>query len=126
MLLRRLTAMRGAALTPATRRCICSSPALLDKSKPGAASVKDGARPAYQPPAPAPPELPASEQREWRDLQRRAEERSQEVYFHPDVRRKPQPDFDGDRNPATGEIGGPKNDPLRHGDYSYNGRVTDF
>ena len=67
-----------------------------------------------------------SEQREWRNLQKKAEERSQEVYFHPDVRRKPQPDFEGDRNPVTGEIGGPKNDPLRHGDYSYNGRVTDF
>ncbi|AET40671.1 Sdh8p Ecym_6291 [Eremothecium cymbalariae DBVPG len=36
------------------------------------------------------------------------------------------PEFEGDVNPKTGEIGGPKQDPLRHGDYSYNGRVTDF
>ncbi|OAA56156.1 hypothetical protein SPI_07767 [Niveomyces insectorum RCEF 264] len=39
------------------------------------------------------------------------------------------PEFEGDRNPKTGEVGGPKNEPLRwgsDGDWSYNGRVTDF
>lgn len=36
------------------------------------------------------------------------------------------PEFVGDTNPKTGEVGGPKQDPLRHGDYSFNGRVTDF
>lgn len=49
--------------------------------------------------------------------------------LHPDVRRGVKPDFEGDRNPKTGEIGGPKNEPLRWGgevDWSYNGRVTDF
>lgn len=49
--------------------------------------------------------------------------------LHPDVRRGAKPEFEGDRNPKTGEIGGPKNEPLRWGgqvDWSYNGRVTDF
>lgn len=49
--------------------------------------------------------------------------------LHPDVRRGARPEFDGERNPQTGEIGGPKNEPLRWGggvDWSYNGRVTDF
>lgn len=49
--------------------------------------------------------------------------------LHPDVRRGAQPEFEGERNPKTGEIGGPKNEPLRWGgeaDWSYNGRVTDF
>ena len=49
--------------------------------------------------------------------------------LHPDVRRGVKPEFEGDRNPKTGEIGGPKNEPLRWGgdvDWSYNGRVTDF
>ncbi|KAL8937156.1 MAG: hypothetical protein Q9216_004569 [Gyalolechia sp. 2 TL-2023] len=49
--------------------------------------------------------------------------------LHPDVRRGATPEFDGDRNPQTGEVGGPKNEPLRWGgavDWSYNGRVTDF
>lgn len=36
------------------------------------------------------------------------------------------PEFEGDRNPETGEVGGPKQDPLRHNDWSFNGRVTDF
>ncbi|ODV96922.1 hypothetical protein PACTADRAFT_48710 [Pachysolen tannophilus NRRL Y-2460] len=36
------------------------------------------------------------------------------------------PEFQGETNPATGEVGGPKQEPLRHGDWAYNGRVTDF
>ncbi|KAM4066796.1 hypothetical protein HRG_000818 [Hirsutella rhossiliensis] len=39
------------------------------------------------------------------------------------------PEFSGHVNPKTGEVGGPKNEPLRWGvagDWSYNGRVTDF
>jgi hypothetical protein len=52
--------------------------------------------------------------------------------LHPDIRRGAKPEFEGDRNPVTGEVGGPKNEPLRwgstgaKGDWSYNGRVTDF
>ncbi|MCJ1472031.1 putative mitochondrial protein, conserved [Lambiella insularis] len=49
--------------------------------------------------------------------------------LHPDIRRGAQPEFEGERNPKTGEVGGPKNEPLRWGgnvDWSYNGRVTDF
>lgn len=36
------------------------------------------------------------------------------------------PEFEGDVNPKTGEMGGPKQDPLKHNDWSFNGRVTDF
>lgn len=49
--------------------------------------------------------------------------------LHPNVRRGAPPEFEGDINPKTGEVGGPKNEPLRwgvSGDWSYNGRVTDF
>jgi len=49
--------------------------------------------------------------------------------LHPHIRRGAKPEFEGDVNPKTGEVGGPKNEPLRwgvSGDYSYNGRVTDF
>ncbi|KAI0145284.1 DUF1674-domain-containing protein [Xylariaceae sp. FL1272] len=45
------------------------------------------------------------------------------------LRKGAPPEFEGDVNPKTGEVGGPKNEPLRwgaKGDYSYNGRVTDF
>lgn len=49
--------------------------------------------------------------------------------LHPNVRRGAAPEFEGETNPKTGEVGGPKNEPLRWGvagDWSYNGRVTDF
>lgn len=52
--------------------------------------------------------------------------------LHPNIRRGAKPEFEGDVNPKTGEVGGPKNEPLRwgstdrSGDWSYNGRVTDF
>ena len=49
--------------------------------------------------------------------------------LHPDIRRGARPEFEGEVNPKTGEVGGPKNEPLRWGggvDWSYNGRVTDF
>ncbi|KAK1907194.1 hypothetical protein P3342_005518 [Pyrenophora teres f. teres] len=49
--------------------------------------------------------------------------------LHPNMRRGAPPEFEGDVNPKTGEVGGPKNEPLRwgySGDWSYNGRVTDF
>ena len=49
--------------------------------------------------------------------------------LHPDIRRGARPEFEGEKNPKTGEVGGPKNEPLRWGgeaDWSYNGRVTDF
>jgi hypothetical protein len=49
--------------------------------------------------------------------------------LHPHIRRGAPPEFEGDTNPKTGEVGGPKNEPLRWGatgDWSYNGRVTDF
>ncbi|EAW14103.1 succinate dehydrogenase assembly factor 4 [Aspergillus clavatus NRRL 1] len=49
--------------------------------------------------------------------------------LHPDLRLGIKPEFEGEKNPKTGEIGGPKNEPLRWGaggDWSYGGRVTDF
>ena len=49
--------------------------------------------------------------------------------LHPDVRTGAKPEFEGETNPRTGEVGGPKNEPLRwgaEGDWSFNGRVTDF
>ncbi|KAK6504832.1 putative mitochondrial protein, conserved [Arthrobotrys musiformis] len=36
------------------------------------------------------------------------------------------PLFEGDKNPVTGEVGGPKTEPTKFGDWSFNGRVTDF
>ncbi|KAL9039522.1 MAG: hypothetical protein Q9214_004841 [Letrouitia sp. 1 TL-2023] len=66
---------------------------------------------------------------EGQTLNVRLQARSDGEELHPDVRRGTKEEFEGDRNPKTGEVGGPKNEPLRWGgnvDWSYNGRVTDF
>ncbi|KAB8074501.1 hypothetical protein BDV29DRAFT_173662 [Aspergillus leporis] len=104
---------------------------------------------------PAPPRLPKEEQEIFEELQRQSTgafstprtppkinqsphsgPESPEVKatgdgeeLHPDLRSGLQPEFEGEKNPNTGEIGGPKNEPLRWGaagDWSYGGRVTDF
>ena len=99
---------------------------------------------------PGPPPLPKEEQEEFERLQKIAnsqaaiEEYNQKINdgennkdFTPILNKtdignfspeffKTIPEFEGDVNPKTGERGGPKQDPLRHGDYSFNGRVTDF
>jgi hypothetical protein len=46
--------------------------------------------------------------------------------LHPDARRPLPAEFSGDVNPMTGEQGGPKREPLTHGDWTYGGRATDF
>lgn len=102
---------------------------------------------------PSPPRLPKEEQEIFEDLQKRStgafstprvnqspqsqpaeakaefkkNEKGEEL--HPDTPVGARPEFEGDKNPKTGEVGGPKNDPLRwgaKGDWSYSGRVTDF
>lgn len=77
---------------------------------------------------PGPIPLPAEDQAEFEMLQKQAEERARILNKHPQApeEKDKHRDFEGDVNPVTGEIGGPKQDPLIHGDYSFNGRVTDF
>ncbi|KAF8539991.1 hypothetical protein BDD12DRAFT_835408 [Trichophaea hybrida] len=88
---------------------------------------------------PAPPRLPKEEQEEYERLQQQStgafqtshtanpdEVEISESEMHKDLRRGSKPEFEGDRNPVTGEVGGPKNDPLRHREWTYNGRATDF
>jgi hypothetical protein len=94
---------------------------------------------------PGPPKLPRAEQREFERLVAAASTSgafstppdqepkvaaavsgTTEQTAHPDARRTPKPDFDGERNPVTGEIGGPKKDPLLHREWTYGGRATDF
>lgn len=109
--------------------------------------------------APAPPRLPAEQQAEFERLQRAVADRFADPtpLPHEQQQQAPQaaapgeaaapvrteaeevatggvwrgapPEFEGDKNPRTGEVGGPKTEPLRWGsagDWSYNGRVTDF
>lgn len=86
---------------------------------------------------PAPPRLPKEEQEEYEKLQKQstgafqtshlaAEGTVEPEQLHKDLRRGSKPEFEGDKNPKTGEVGGPKNEPLRHKEWTYNGRATDF
>lgn len=43
--------------------------------------------------------------------------------MHPDFRKAPTPLFEGEVNPETGEVGGPKREPLKHGEL-LGGRAT--
>jgi hypothetical protein len=81
---------------------------------------------------PAPHPLPPDQQREFQVLQRQADQASSNANAHPDAPQiPPKPDFDGDTNPTTGELGGPKREPVQRwveteGDWSFKGRVSDF
>lgn len=78
---------------------------------------------------PGPPLLPAEQQREFEELVRAANAPDIDA-IHPDARTPVQPEFEGNTNPFTGEVGGPKREPVRRwneqGDWSYKGRVSDF
>ncbi|KAJ5881474.1 uncharacterized protein N7529_000146 [Penicillium soppii] len=96
--------------------------------------------------SPAPPRLPKEEQEIFEQLQKRStgafstpqvnQSPQAEIQadgsggeLHPDAPKGLKPEFEGEKNPKTGEVGGPKNEPLRwgsRGDWSYGGRVTDF
>lgn len=81
---------------------------------------------------PAPHPLPPEDQREFELLQRQANNAPPgRVERHPDAPAPLKPEFDGDINPATGERGGPKREPIQcwieeEGDWSFKGRVSDF
>lgn len=87
---------------------------------------------AFQPPPP-PAETPATETSSSSEPAAKAQANTSSDADENEVNqglfRGAKPEFEGDTNPKTGEVGGPKNEPLRwggDGDWSYNGRVTDF
>jgi Protein of unknown function (DUF1674) len=82
---------------------------------------------------PAPHPLPPEQQREFELLQRQMANAppGREKERHPDAPVPLKAEFDGDINPATGERGGPKREPIQRwieeeGDWSFKGRVSDF
>lgn len=68
------------------------------------------------------------QQKEMLELIRKKQEHDVKAQgeLHDDAIPQLKPEFEGDVNPKTGEVNGPKNEPLRHGDWSFGGRVTDF
>lgn len=92
---------------------------------------------------PGPPPLPRDQQREFEELVRSAQaplsspqridpsQKEADMALHPDARAPIVPEFEGEVNPATGEQGGPKREPVGRwgegeGDWSFKGRVSDF
>lgn len=63
---------------------------------------------------PAPPRLSEEDQKEWERLQKRSTGPSDDMGGADKMMaRRPKPEFEGNKNPKTGEIGGPNRDPLR-------------
>ncbi|KAG0326613.1 putative mitochondrial protein, conserved [Dissophora globulifera] len=80
---------------------------------------------SLRPRGPGPIPLGSSkDQAEFEQLIKKAE--SDSATTHPDARSPVPDEFEGDTNPSTGEVGGPKREPVRFGDWSFKGRVTDF
>jgi len=129
-------ALRSPLASPSATGALLALPAL--PSPPGARQLSSTSpRPSLFPPPPpgsappsnfsrpAPPALPPHLQREFDDLVKRAQTPAAPGVdlsglkdgeeMHPDLVRRPKPEFEGDENPNTGERGGPKREPLVHG-----------
>ncbi|MCJ1239312.1 putative mitochondrial protein, conserved [Varicellaria rhodocarpa] len=110
----------GSFSTPNPTVVINQSPAAVDSSRP---------KPQINQSSHASQQILSDEDKELAAVNARVQATGEGEELHPDIRRGVKPEFEGERNPKTGEIGGPKNEPLRWGgevDWSYNGRVTDF
>ncbi|EEA22633.1 hypothetical protein TMatcc_001472 [Talaromyces marneffei ATCC 18224] len=149
--------MLSRAIAPTNRRVLLSSPRRSFTSSYDR-RVADDSKSSPFGSGPAPPRLPKEEQEIFERLQKEStgafstprtppkvnqspdsqaaatspqsssNGQGEEDLF-PHMREAMKPEFEGDTNPKTGEVGGPKNEPLRwghQGDWSYNGRVTDF
>ncbi|GAA5852678.1 hypothetical protein JCM9279_004951 [Rhodotorula babjevae] len=128
---RALPALTSRASPPGTRALSSTTRtlSLFPPAPPGSSPPSNFSRPA-------PPALPPHLQREFDDLVKRAQTPAAAGVdlsglkdgdeMHPDLVRRPKPEFEGDENPNTGERGGPKREPLVHGDWAYGGKVTDF
>ncbi|KAJ1336927.1 UPF0369 protein C6orf57 [Batrachochytrium salamandrivorans] len=99
----------------------------------GSSSPKSPTLPqsAFEKPGPLP--LGNKQQQlEYEALLKEAELRSQADSLdsdkrHPDAEKQPLPRFPNNRNPSTGEIGGPRGvEPTRYGDWERKGRTYDF
>ncbi|KAG1452882.1 hypothetical protein G6F56_007709 [Rhizopus delemar] len=77
---------------------------------------------------PGPPPLGnRKQQKEMLELIKKKQEKDMaSTDLHEDAVKKPVAEFEGDINPKTGEVNGPKTEPVKHNDWSFGGRVTDF
>ncbi|KAJ3044027.1 putative mitochondrial protein, conserved [Rhizophlyctis rosea] len=96
------------------------------KSSPPPKSPSPPTPPFTQSPGPLPLGDPAA-QRDFENLLKNHSESLSFSDIHPDAPKPVASEFEGDKNPVTGEIGGPKGkEPTRYGDWERKGRVYDF
>jgi hypothetical protein len=90
-------------------------------------SSSSNKKPSYTP-SPSPPALPPKEQKEFISLINQSnsspQDQNKNNQTHPDLRNLGPEEFQGDINPKTGEVNGPKRDPLKWpNEWGYGGRV---
>lgn len=129
-LCRTLASASRSTLASSSRFLSCtlsSSAPPVSSSSPSSAASSQPTSPISRP---GPPPLPPAQQREFEALQKAAQTvdlSAPDGEVHRDLRRSPKPDFKGEVNPKTGEVGGPKRDPLLYEkEWTYGGRATDF
>ncbi|KAL8703810.1 MAG: hypothetical protein Q9201_003025 [Fulgogasparrea decipioides] len=118
----------GAFSTPKPTVIVNPSTSSSESSKPRTSEINQSPHHSQTPPLPN-STASSSDPNSMEGVNAKVQATGEGEELHPDVRRGARPDFEGERNPETGEVGGPKNEPLRWGgrvDWSYNGRVTDF
>ncbi|KAJ3131747.1 hypothetical protein HK101_004683 [Irineochytrium annulatum] len=82
---------------------------------------------ALKPKAPAFTMGDEAMQKEFDQLVKQRQEEDQGRDRHRDAPKVAKREFEGEENPATGEVGGPKGkEPTRYGDWERKGRVFDF
>ncbi|RSH86629.1 putative mitochondrial protein, conserved [Apiotrichum porosum] len=122
-------------LAPLVRRVATPRPVLITRTLTTSLAVRSS---DFSFNRPGPPPLPAADQAEFEALVKAAEvapsideitpETLEEIKAveHRDLRKGAKPEFEGDTNPKTGEVGGPKRDPFMAGDsdWQFGGRVT--
>ncbi|WFD26480.1 hypothetical protein MNAN1_001463 [Malassezia nana] len=115
-------------------RIVCAAPRVLRVHRTVTTSALVASDAPFSRPGPIP--LSKEEQKEFERLVREKEQslpfadtnqEGQSTNAHPDARQKADAEFEGDVNPVTGEVGGPKTDPLRwNAEWTFGGRATDF
>ncbi|KAG0236291.1 putative mitochondrial protein, conserved [Actinomortierella wolfii] len=112
------TVLLRSAISTAAKAHVCAAPATT-------AVMRFYSSKGFGAPSPGP--IPLGDPKEQAEFERLVRQFNEALATdHPDAREPVLPEFEGDTNPVTGEIGGPKREPVRYGEWSFGGKVVDF
>ncbi|KAF9970481.1 putative mitochondrial protein, conserved [Actinomortierella ambigua] len=116
------TLRKATSATVMARACTLVSPAAVANT----VAMRFSSNNPFRPKGPSP--MPLGDPKEQAEFERLVREFNEApaTTEHPDARSPVLPEFEGDTNPVTGEIGGPKREPVRYGEWSFGGKVVDF